>query len=72
MPIKSRIRIVPHYCRVTYKMTDAMFYYTKTENCPIPTPTLPLKGREPSSSPFKGEARRGMGVNGATRTANHA
>ena len=45
MPIKSRIRIVPHYCRVTYKMTDAMFYYTKTENCPIPTPTLPFKGR---------------------------
>jgi hypothetical protein len=26
-----------------------------------PTPTLPLKGREYSSSPFKGEARRGMG-----------
>jgi len=55
-----------------YKMTDAMFYYTKTENRPIPTPTLPLKGREPSFSPFKGEVRRGMGVNGATRTANHA
>jgi hypothetical protein len=29
---------------------------------PIPTPTLPLKGRELSSSPFKGEARWGMGV----------
>ncbi|MDP2751898.1 MAG: hypothetical protein Q8O31_04735 [Rhodocyclaceae bacterium] len=32
---------------------------------PIPTPTLPLKGREttgaPCSSPFKGEAGRGMG-----------
>jgi nitrate reductase delta subunit len=28
---------------------------------PIPTPTLPLKGREHSSSTFKGEARRGMG-----------
>ncbi|OGT01756.1 MAG: hypothetical protein A2Z65_00890 [Gallionellales bacterium RIFCSPLOWO2_02_58_13] len=38
-------------------MTDAMFHYTKTENCPIPTPTLPLKGREPGSSPFKGEVR---------------
>ena len=33
-----------------------MFHYTKTENRPIPTPPLPLKGREPSSSPFKGEA----------------
>jgi hypothetical protein len=37
------------------------------EFSPIPTPTLPLKGREkPSaavtgSSPFKGEVRRGMG-----------
>ncbi|MDD5057913.1 MAG: DUF3418 domain-containing protein [Sideroxydans sp.] len=28
---------------------------------PIPTPPLPLKGREPSSSPVKGEVRRGMG-----------
>jgi hypothetical protein len=30
---------------------------------PIPTPTLPLKGREfeSGSSPFKGEVRRGMG-----------
>jgi glycine dehydrogenase len=28
---------------------------------PIPTPTLPLKGREQNSSPFKGEAGRGMG-----------
>ncbi|MDP2751904.1 MAG: hypothetical protein Q8O31_04765 [Rhodocyclaceae bacterium] len=28
---------------------------------PIPSPTLPLKGRERRSSPFKGEAGRGMG-----------
>ena len=28
---------------------------------PIPTPALPLKGREPDSSPFKVEARWGMG-----------
>jgi len=42
-------------------MTDTMYRYTKTENCPIPTPALPLKGREPGSSPFKGEIRRGMG-----------
>ncbi|MDP2752647.1 MAG: hypothetical protein Q8O31_08615 [Rhodocyclaceae bacterium] len=28
---------------------------------PIPSPTLPLKGRESCSSPFKGEAGRGMG-----------
>ncbi|MDP2751289.1 MAG: hypothetical protein Q8O31_01585 [Rhodocyclaceae bacterium] len=28
---------------------------------PIPSPTLPLKGRERCSSPFKGEAGRGMG-----------
>jgi hypothetical protein len=55
-----------------YEMTDALFRYTKTENRPIPTPTLPLKGREPGSSPFKGEVRRGMGANNATRTANHA
>ncbi|MDP2752365.1 MAG: hypothetical protein Q8O31_07170 [Rhodocyclaceae bacterium] len=26
---------------------------------PIPSPTLPLKGRERCSSPFKGEAGRG-------------
>jgi hypothetical protein len=41
------------------------------EFSPIPTPTLPLKGREkPSaavtgSSPFKGEVRRGMGSESA-------
>ncbi|MDP2752414.1 MAG: hypothetical protein Q8O31_07420 [Rhodocyclaceae bacterium] len=28
---------------------------------PIPSPTLPLKGRERCSSPFKGEVGRGMG-----------
>jgi glycine dehydrogenase len=28
---------------------------------PIPSPTFPLKGREQNSSPFKGEAGRGMG-----------
>jgi hypothetical protein len=42
-------------------MTDSMYRYTKTENCPIPTPALPLKGRETGSSLFKREVRRGMG-----------
>ena len=33
-----------------------MYRNTKSENCPIPTPALPLKGRESGSSPFKGES----------------
>jgi len=42
-------------------MTDAMFYYTKTENCPIPLLASPLKGEELGSLPFKGEGWGGDG-----------
>jgi hypothetical protein len=44
----------------------------RLEMYPTPTLPLPLKGREflESSSPFKGEVRRGMGYRAETLAAN--
>ena len=49
---------VPYYDKLGMRVPDVFDDWI----CPIPSPALPLNGRESSSSPFKGEARRGMGV----------
>ncbi len=36
--------------------------YLSGDPTPTPIPTFPLKGKEPSSLPFKGRVRVGMGL----------